>query len=131
MHPEVVVDAHAHLRQAVLTEVDVLDRADLQAPGLHVGALDEPVDLVERRGQGVAAPAAQRDEGHDDHSQREGGEGEDPLRASLHRQPIGIRGFAPQKIRVPTMLMSVTPMMLTAIERAVAVPTSIGPPRTL
>ena len=74
---------------------------------------------------------ARDDERHGDDAEHEGDHSEDGCVRHCRRQPTGIRGFADQKISVPTMLISVTPMMLTAIERAVAVPTSTGPPRTL
>ena len=45
--------------------------------------------------------------------------------------PIGARGFAPQKIWVPSMPMRCTSTMLSTIDLAVAVPTPTGPPDAL
>ena len=42
--------------------------------------------------------------------------------------PIGARGFAPQKIWVPSIPMMWTETMLTTMDFAVAVPTPTGPP---
>ena len=45
--------------------------------------------------------------------------------------PMGARGFAPQKIWVPSMPMRWTSTMLSTIDFAVAVPTPTGPPDAL
>ena len=45
--------------------------------------------------------------------------------------PIGARGFAPQKIWVPSMPIRCTSTMLSTIDFAVAVPTPTGPPDAL
>ena len=42
--------------------------------------------------------------------------------------PMGARGFAPQKIWVPSMPIRCTSTMLSTIDFAVAVPTPTGPP---
>jgi hypothetical protein len=48
--------------------------------------------------------------------------------AASSQPPIGARGFAPQKIWVPSIPMMWTETMLTTIDFAVAVPTPTGPP---
>ena len=118
----------------------VFDRVN----GLDVGSLDEAVDAVEDgvhligRAAGEQHPC-QRDAG------RDGGERDEapaavqarrggaPLRSAVPpaAHPNGILGLAPQNSIVPTVEIRVTAMMLTAIARAVATPTSLGPPRTL
>src|SRR5215217_4770729 len=45
--------------------------------------------------------------------------------------PMGARGFAPQKIWVPSMPIRCTSTMLSTIDLAVAVPTPTGPPDAL
>ena len=49
-------------------------------------------------------------------------------RSSSVQPPIGARGFAPQKTRVPIIPMMWTSTMLSTIDFAVAVPTPTGPP---
>ena len=45
--------------------------------------------------------------------------------------PMGARGFAPQKIWVPSMPIRCTSTMFSTIDFAVAVPTPTGPPDAL
>ena len=52
----------------------------------------------------------------------------DPSTKTLER--VGKPGLKPQKRKVIVMLRTVTRIRLTAIDWAVAVPTSTGPPRT-
>src|SRR3954464_13724223 len=111
--------------RAVVDQRDPLDRADAQPAVAHLGAGHQPGDLLEHRDHVRRAAAPRRPhQHHGHHGRRERADGERP------RHPSGRRGFAPQKTSVPTIEMAVTPMMLTAIDRAVAVPTSTGPPRT-
>ena len=56
------------------------------------------------------------------------------LVVALHghgQPPMGARGFAPQKIWVPSMPMRCTRTMFSTIDLAVAVPTPTGPPDAL
>src|SRR4051794_17687066 len=109
----------------VVLEMDGGHVADAQPGHAHLGAADEAGHGAERRAVLAAGARPRRPER--EHGQRGGGEGR---RAEQPHQPTGIRGFAPQKISVPRVEMKVTPTMPTAIERAVASPTSTGPPRT-
>ncbi len=54
-----------------------------------------------------------------------------PASSRLAQPPIGNRGFAPQKITVPSIPRMWTATMLKTIDFAVAVPTPTGPPEAV
>ena len=72
---------------------------------------------------GCRAAREQHDEGR--RREEQAGERDDPARP---HPPTGDRGLLPQNNCVPTIPMAWMPMMFTAIERALALPTPIGPP---
>ena len=114
------------------------------------GHPDQPDDEVERLrvrelGQppedagGNREPEREAADRHQDEEKRRD-EAVDPagprpcrgLNRFLHPQPpIGARGFAPQKTRVPSIPITCTKTMFRAIDFAVAAPTPTGPPEAV
>ena len=136
---EALVDGHRYQGPVPGADLHLGDGPHGDGAGSHVTALDQPADVVERRPQLVGpAPRARQREGREDDHDGERTQGEHaphPSHLVAAEAPpghaIGNLGLNPQKRKVMVMLRTVTRMRLTAMERAVAVPTSTGPPPTL